>query len=433
MTANRLLLTLGLILMIFTAKSQGTLPVKALAQSPSFEIGGRFGYDLPLFNTPYNELKYKGGRNISAVADYHFPSNLGIRLEYANILTRPFIRIPDSVYYAKIAAAVLKKDLPVRRHFIGIGPSYLYRPGGAKFGVLIAPMAGYSWISGGDAYAESHGPESSTLPDVQLINTGFKSSNPAAKVDIEFSYAITDNLSLDLGFYYIRHFGVRFDPAMDITPPGGNPGVIHGENIYDHTVNPYTLTDESPWVIRQDVEKPCCMDLASAGVNMGLKYKLHAPKPPACNICGCPNDSHKVVVTVRDDLSKKVIPNADVAIKDINGLIIATGTTNAFGVVDFGQVPHDNYVVTGIVYDIETTTASIFDEEFLPDAVIRKEVLYTDLRFILKGRTVNKSTRAPEPNVVASLTNRGTGEVKQDNSDGLGQFAFRLEKIQAMK
>ena len=77
---------------------------------------------------------------------------------------------------------------------------------------------------------------------------------------------------------------------------------------------------------------------------------------------------------------------------------------------------------------METTIANVSKEEFLPNAVLQKEVRYTDLRFILKGKTINKNNRSQEPNVIVSLTNLVNRNVKQDNSDGRGGFGFRLDK-----
>lgn len=426
-----LLVVFSLVLLTIPAPAQETA-IAVAAPAPSFEIGAVFGYDLPLFNTPYKELKYKGGRYIGAHADYHFPSNFGIRVEYANIITSPNILIPDVVYYAGQPAPTVKNSLNIKRQFVGIGPSYLFRFGNSRFSALIAPLAGYSWIAGGDALVESSDPKiPGGATDTHLVNTGFKDNAIAAKMDLDFSYHLGEHFKINLGLYYLRHFAVNFDNTLDINPPGGVLSIHHGENIYDHAPAPYTVTSEAPWVLMQNIEKVKCMDLSSVGANLGISYRFGKRSPKKdCNVC-CPNDGHKVVVTVRDDLSKKVIPESDVAIKDMSGNIIATGTTNSFGVVDFGQIPHNNYVVTGMVYGIETTTASILDEEFVEGAIIQKEILYTDIRFILKGKTINKGTHMPEPNVIATLSHLQTRDVKQDNSDGVGAFSFRLDKNSA--
>ncbi|MCB0855054.1 MAG: OmpA family protein, partial [Bacteroidetes bacterium] len=59
---------------------------------------------------------------------------------------------------------------------------------------------------------------------------------------------------------------------------------------------------------------------------------------------------------------------------------------------------------------------------------IHRELLYTDLRFILKGKTLNRNSHTEEPYVLVSLTKKETGSVQQDNSNGEGSFVFRLDQ-----
>ena len=392
-------------------------------------LGIKGGYDYPLFSLPFKELEYKGDRYLGAHLDYQFSSKWGFRLDYANIKTRPNILIPDSIYYGLNKEPAVKNTMPLKRQFVGIGPTYA--TGNSRWKFLVSPMIGYAWLSGGDASATSM--DTKSLPgattDLLLINTGFNDQVLSAKLDLDLSYAITDNISLTLGAYYLRHFGVHFDTFNDLGY--GNLPIAHGEAIFDHSVNPYTFTNQSPNIITNDPTKNKCKDLSSVGLTLGLDFTFGKKvkskiKEPPCLIC--PDGKNKVVVTVRDELSKKIIPNADVAIKNMQGNIIATGTTNSFGAADFGGIQKGDYLVTGNVYGIETTIASISNDEFLPNAIIQEEVLYTDLRFILKGKTLNRDTRGREPNVIVSLTNVQTRNVQQDNSDGNGAFGFRLDK-----
>ncbi len=394
-----------------------------------FSIGAKMGYDAPLFPTPFKELKYKGGRYLGLTTDYRFPSQIGIRADYANILTQPDIQIADFVYDGKTSEATQKDFLNIKRKFVGLGPSYTL--GNARANLVIAPMVGYTWMKGGDAMVTSL--DSAKNLRTHLFNTGFHDQNISAKMDLEFNVALTSNLRLSLGAYYLRQFGVHFDAIQDLTNTGPHT-IVHGEDVFVNTPQAYTLSGTSPMMLPYDKSLGNCMDFSSVGVNLGINYtfgsrpKVLPPKEADCIICECPNDAHKVVVTLRDQVSGKVIPNGDVALVNQQGSIIATGTTNTFGVVDFSEIRHGNYTVTGNVYGIETTTTSIYDQEFIPNAIIQKEILYTDLRFILKGNTINKGTRGAEPNVVVSLTNAQSGSVKQDNSDGRGAFAFRLDK-----
>lgn len=408
------------------------ISLQSYAQTPSvpattFSIGVKAGYDLPLFQTPYKELSYSGNLYWGGNLDVRFRSGFGIRADYANIRTAPSIKIPNQIYFGTTPAPTTNSQIDLKRQFLGIGPSYSLFLGSPRFSATIAPLGGYSFISGGDAYSESVNP-TSLLAETQLINTGFKDRVLSGKLDIDFSFAFSKNLSLTLGFYYLRHFAVDLDHNLDVGPIG-TPLIAHGENVYDHTLNPYTTSSSPPLVLPQGPTDHNCMDLASAGVNLGLKWTFgHAARKQACSNCSCPNDKHKVVVTVRDKPTQKVIPDADVAIKDMSGKIIATGKTNAFGVVDFGEIPHGNYTINGLVYDVATSTTPLLENEFAPNAIIQKEILYDDIRFILKGKVVNRKNSQPEQSVVVSLTNNASGDVKQDNSDGLGEFVFHLDK-----
>ncbi len=395
----------------------------------AFSLGVKAGYDHPLFKIPVNEMDYNGGRYLGAHADYRLFNALGLRVDYANIKSTPQILIPNQVYYGTTPSKTLQQTISLKRNFIGIGPSF--STANPIYNVTVAPMVGYTWIKGGDAYMESDDPAPLGGTDILLLNTGFNDRALSAKLDVDLNVRVTKNLELTLGTYYLRHFGVHYDDMLDTDNTGPYP-IAHGERVFDQTPNPHTMTSQPANIIANDPDKPNCMDLSSIGANLGVRWTFGKRKirdtEKDCITCGCPDDAHKVVVTVRDELSQKVIPNADVALKDMQGNIVATGTTNTFGVVDFGEINHGNYTAVGNVYGVETTIATILDAEFKPDVVIQKEVLYTDLRFILKGVVVNKNTRNAEPNVVVTLTEDRTRAVKQDNSDGKGAFVFRLDR-----
>ena len=411
----------------------------AAAASPNLTIGGNFGYDLPLFNVPYKLLGYKGGRYIGAHLDYNFVKGFGFRANYADIITSPNIKIPDEVFYTGTPVPVTKQTLQLKRRFVGFGPGYRYQSQSKKFSASLFAMGGYAWLNGGDAYAESTKPflppSPPPTPDILLYNTGFSGGSWSGKVDLDFKYRIKNGLHLNLGFYYLRHFGAWFDNSLDLNGIGQTP-YHHYELTFDDTRDPFTVDLNNPYILQQNSEEPVMLDLASVGAHIGLNYefglrpKIKEVTPPVetvCDIC-CPNDGHKILVTVRDKISGKVIPGADAVVKDMQGNVVATGTTNSYGTVDFGEVKHGNYITSGNVFGIETTTETITDSEFFEGAIIRKEVVYDDLRFILKGKTLNKMSRNPEPNVIVSLTNQANGNVKQDNSDGKGDFSFRLDK-----
>ncbi len=388
-------------------------------------IGVKGGYDQPLFNMPYNHLEYTGGSYLGAHMDYRFANRWGLRLDYSRIQTTPDIQIPNQIFdILGGAIATSSNGIDLLRQNIAFGPTYTFGAGTTKLAMGL--LGGYSLLDGGDALVYDSG-----LSDVYLVNTGFDTGALSGKFDLDLELKLSPNLRLTIGAYYLRHFSVEFDDLLDVGPPSGIWSIFHGESDFAQTPMPYTLSGNPDLIVANNPDSRGCTDLSSIGGYLGLAYvfgKKNKETEPACNNCACPDDQHKVIVTVRDEISQKVIPDADVAIRNLIGEIVATGTTNSYGVVDFGAIDHGNYSVTGQVYGISTTTAAIVDSEFEEGKIVRKEVLYTDLRFILKGNVVNKMTRAPEPNTIVSLTNNQTGNVNQDNSDGGGGFAFRLDQ-----
>lgn len=107
---------------------------------------------------------------------------------------------------------------------------------------------------------------------------------------------------------------------------------------------------------------------------------------------------------------------------------MSSGTTNAFGIFEVSNLDKDNYSISANVYGVETSTSSIYKDELKPGATINKSVMYSDLRFILKGNALNKKTRAGEPGVIVSLTHTGNRTVQQESTKGDGAFAFKLDK-----
>ena len=66
-------------------------------------IGTHIGYDQPLFQLPYEQLDYGGSRYFDVHADVLFAGRIGFRAEYANLLSRTQIQIPDQVFFGTTA------------------------------------------------------------------------------------------------------------------------------------------------------------------------------------------------------------------------------------------------------------------------------------------------------------------------------------------
>ncbi len=407
-------------------------------QAPSnFQLRLNSGYDfIPSYTSEFTYYDVKGGPKFGLGADYYFGKIIGVGLDADFLINKP-ISLLDGDYYVSannsFVAADLQTDVQnINRIFVGLGPSF--RIPMDKFQLSFAARVGMTKIKGGElaSFTESNGSK-----DYHLLFSGFDETVLSYKGSVDLSFSIAKNLNLGLGVYYLRHSNLHPDQSFSLVNVT-DPTMIYGHSsiTQERDGQIKALGQENAYMVKANVEEIPCATYSSIGATIGLLYKFgkktkkEKPIEPieTCKDCKCPNDGHKVVVTVRDEQSNKVIPDADVAIRDSKNNIIATGRTNTFGVVDFGEIPHGNYTIVGNVYGMETPITRMTEEEFLPNAILQKVVIYNDLRFILKGSVVNKSTGLSESNVVVSLTNTSTGAVVQNTSNEKGQFNFRLDK-----
>ena len=406
----------------------------------NFSIGLNVGYDLPSYENVFKYYKVDPGLKYGLTLNYDF-GILGIGLDYDFLSNKSASSLNDIIFYdATFSTSANKIDLTenISRHFIGIGPNFNFSIS-PKLDFKVSLRGGYSLLKGGELITTSTNPILPTATDYHVLFSGIDDGVWAAKAGLGLKFHVSPKIAIGLGGYYMHHFGVHPEGVFQNISTA-NPALIYGHSHIETVgANQVLGTEPAFSVMETNVEEPACSDYTSVGGQLSLVFTFGGPKKEKikkqkivkeekCKNCECPDDTHKVVVTVKDQQTGKIIPNADVAIKDGLGNIIATGTTNSYGAVDFGTIPHGNYTVSGNVYGVETAQASLVDAEFLPDAVIQKTVFYTDLRFILKGTVINLNTNNIEPNVTVNLTNTATGAVKQTTSDSNGKFAFRLDK-----
>ncbi len=435
-------LTIALVLTCFVsiAFTQSDIANNSISNTslPKISLSLNAGYDVPLYRNSYTYQSVTPSYKAGFSANYFF-KNLGIGLDYDYINNGSASTLNDVIYYDSLLVNGVSKtdqNQDVIRHFIGIGPSY--RLGLGRLSVLAYGRGGYSLLSGGEVVTSSSQPGVPTATDYHVVFAGIDSRSLAAKGGLTLGFNLSPKLSLDIGAYYMRHFSTHLDSEFDFLS-NSDIGIYYGHSDFIDVSGESALSGESAHIVSIVEDEPSpCNDYASVGVTLGLTYHLgfssNKPKDEVvepveiCEDCNCPNDGHKVLITVRDELSQKIIPGADILVKNSNGGIVATGTTNSYGVVDLGELPHDTYEVEGNVYGVKTTVATIDNLEFTPGVILRKELLYTDLRFILKGKVVNRNTRALEPGVLVNLTKNSNRAVEQTTSDSRGGFAFRLEK-----
>ena len=136
-----------------------------------------------------------------------------------------------------------------------------------------------------------------------------------------------------------------------------------------------------------------------------------------------------LAVTARDKYTSEILPNTDVAIKNLKNEIVRTGRTNSFGVVTFDNMLPDNYNIEGLLYDVPLEKENAQKNEFEPNRTLQKEILYGDRNFIIKGKTFICNSTTPLPDVTVVLENTEKAFKKTTITDTLGQFILNLPEI----
>lgn len=387
-----------------------------------FQISPRVGYDFPTFNnnTPY--IDYKGGLEAGLSLDYYWRW-FGIGADFDYIKNKP-----ESTYpIASISPAITTSSLTegkITRTFYGIGPSFKHSSTSGKFIAELNTRAGLGSIKGGRTLLT--GPTSANMLN---FHAGYNSKNVfSAKSQMRFTYFFKENLGVHLGAYYLRHFGATEEIDATLGYSAGYQPTVKGPT------GGLALDANGP-ILRSE---PCDCDISSIGVFAGLTIKL-SKKAKGCSVCGedhyprcCATCGCGVTVTARDKFTKQVLPNTDVVLVDLKGNIVQSGTTNSYGTVVFSDVNPDNYVVKGKLLTINLDETSISKDEFkncLKDnKSIQKEIVYSDINFILKGNVVECNSPNGLEGVDVVLKDKLNAAQKNTISDAKGGFVFHVKQ-----
>ncbi|MEZ4920396.1 MAG: OmpA family protein [Saprospiraceae bacterium] len=222
-------------------------------------------------------------------------------------------------------------------------------------------------------------------------------------------------MSLGLGAYYIHHINAKevLDPSKNISA-GYLPFDTDSTGTSTPTSNSMTVRSE-----------PCACQISSTGIYAGLRFRFGSgPSKTGCTTC----DKYALVVTAKDKFTGETLPNTDVAVKNVAGEIVYSGTTNNFGVVAFNDIVPDNYSIEGILYEIDLSASNATKDEFKPNIPLQKQILYEDTNFILKGKSVVCNSTIPLKDVSVVLKNQASAEQKSTMTDINGQFIFHVKQ-----
>jgi len=371
----------------------------------------RVGYDiLPMYknNTPY--IDYKGGLELGMSADYYW-SWFGMGFDFDYIKNKPLSTYPiDNIFIGgtQLTNFVLDEQ-PIRRYFVGIGPNFKYQSG--NFLAELNTRVGLGKIYDGRTLLQ----ETSVGNNVLNFHAGYAANVLSGKAQLRFTYFMNEKFGLHAGAYYINHFKVK-------ELEEGGAGAFY------RSFKSINATGEEHYEVNNDVgniRKACeeC-NISSIGIFAGLTYRFKA-KDKTCEVC-C--KTYALAVTAKDKFTGELLPNTDVAIKNMKGEVVQSGTTNSFGVVVFDPIKPDTYSIDGLLYNVALDSNTTAKNEFKKNETLQKEIFYSDTNFILKGNSVICNTDTPLRDVSVVLKSKEKGIQKNTKTDNSGTFIFHVKQ-----
>ncbi|MGJ8684656.1 MAG: OmpA family protein [Nonlabens sp.] len=377
-----------------------------------FQISPRIGYDFPTYhnNTPY--IDYNGGLEAGISVDYYWNwIGVGIDIDYIK-------NSPESIYPTSglldfdgtaFTTSTITED-GITRIFYGIGPDFQYRNASRNFSAELNTRIGLASIKGGRLTHDVAAPGGTTVP--VNFHAGYDVGSAVTfKLQTRFTYFFNDNWGIHAGAYYMRHLNVTESVESGVSTGYHEFNSDQGQNI---------LTQRT---YRQR-EEPCDCDISSVGVFAGITYKLNKHDSEECNVC----DKYNLAVTARDKFTKELLPDTDIVLKDTEGNIVQTGKSNAYGVVVFNDINKDDYTIEGKLYDVNLDGTTAVKNEFKSNETLQKEIVYSDLNFILKGKAVVCNTTTALDGVSVILNNLTVAEQKNTMTDSKGEFIFNVKQ-----
>ena len=407
----KLLLTLFVLTNTFSSLAQ-----QEPLDNNYFQLSPRVGYDFPTYNnnTPY--IDYKGGLDLGISLDYYW-TWFGVGADFDYIKNKP-----ESTY--PIIASTLPTALSeakITRIFYGIGPNAQIRSNSGRFKTEFNTRFGLASIKGGRTLLA--GP---TAANILNFHAGYNASSVFTfKGQVRFTYFLSENFGINAGAYYMRHFGVT-----ELNEAGSSASY----QPFTEDAGEFYLDQGNPEVRSE----PCDCDISSVGLFAGVTFKF-SKKENSCPVCGedhvphcCATCGCSVTVTAKDKFTKQVLPNTDIVLTDLNGNIVKSATTNSYGVVVFTDVPEDNYVIKGKLYNVSLEEGTITKAEFKnckkESAGIQKVIVYADENFILKGNVVECNSTTGIQGVDIILKDKINAGQKNTLSNAEGDFIFHLKQ-----
>ncbi|MCB9260957.1 MAG: OmpA family protein [Flavobacteriales bacterium] len=400
----KLLLTMQLCFIGYLSEAQ--LSLQPL-NGPAVIFSPRIGYDIPFFNnnTPY--IDYKGGLEFGASLDYYW-SWFGMGFDYDYIKNKTHSTYPTAnIYNPSLITNFSLTEGKITRSFYGLGPDFMWAHPANRFMIELNTRTGLGNIKGGRVLLYD-----AVAGDVLNFHAGYNVKNKfATKAQTRFTYFFNNYIGINAGVYYIRHFGTSELTEMGVSSayqPLTSPQ--SGINIFDGKLQ---------------TREYCNCDVSSVGFFGGITFKIPITEKEECSTC-C--KTYALAVTARDKYTGQLLANTDVVVKKSDGSVVATGTTNSYGVVVFDPIKPDNYTIEGKLYEVALEPTSTRKEEFVHGETLQKEILYTNQDFILEGTAVICNTSTGLSGVKVTLKNTTLGEQKSTMTDQNGKYILHVQQ-----
>lgn len=372
-----------------------------------WQLSPRVGYDFPTYNNDTPFVDYQGGLELGLSVDYYWSwFGLGLDLDYIKNSPESMFPTDNLTLSGTTLTDFSLREEGITRFFYGIGPNFQYVSASQKFKAELNLRGGLASIKGGLTELR----ENTIVNDRLNFHAGYdEGSVLTGKAQLRFTYFFNQTFGVHAGAYYMRHFGV--EEAFD-----------SGVSARYYDVNSSDLGSSIMGDINIRAE-PCEHDISSVGVFAGLTIKL---KSNHDNKCCTTCEKYALGVTARDKFTRQVLPDTDVALRDSEGNIVQTGTTNTFGIVVFNNLAKDDYVIDGQLYNVGLTSNKAGESEFKEGMTLQKEILYEDANFILQGKAVICNTATGLPGVDVIIKNLAVAEQKSTITDDNGTYILHI-------
>ncbi len=445
----------------YQANAQRKVVNKIVDEKSYWQISVRGGYDFPLFKEDFKYIDYKGGL-MGGLSVNHYWKWIGVQTDFDYIQNKPVTNIGNPVnYYTNGPNGITTYPLDVAtqrttltRMFAGIGPAFKAQSKNNKLTAELALMGGMGFINGGEILVEGKNATLTPNKEILTYHSGFdKEKAITGKAQARFTYFFTNNLGINVGAYYMNHFGVNESRKNQLLvsngylPNNNNVGYYYGamgtiQNPDIDKGNPTFSNFKTEPILRyydgQGRDQREKIKLSSVGVFAGLTFRIMPKKQKPIieskTVTTTPiEQKYNLQIIARDKYTKELLPNTDVALKNSKGEVLKTAKTDAFGAVVFNNILADDYSIAGILNSVALESAATQTADFKSGETLKKEVLYSDRNFIVTGKVFmcNTSTLLSGTNVV--LENNDKAFRKSTLSDNEGNFKFQMPEAGVYK